>query len=260
MNKILVIEDSIETQIYLKEILKSFEVQCASNLREARQLLELNPNNWDLIILDRSLPDGDGKDLCADLNKLNLNKNCPILMLTSRNAVDDKVEGLTAGADDYAVKPFEPRELQARIDTLLRRRSSAQEMQSVIKFANLTVNLEAQSVYINKPSGQSISAELTPIEFKILLHLIKNYGKELGRDELVQIMWDKTSLSKRNIDTHICHLRKKLADSHISIKNRRGKGYFLDKLDAPAKATEQTDVDLPSLKKGFGNLSNQTLN
>jgi len=179
MTKLLIIEDSIETQIYLKEVLREFAVQCATTLKDARQLLELNPNKWDLIILDRSLPDGDGRDLCLELNKLNLNKNCPILMLTSRDAVDDKVDGLTAGADDYVVKPFEPRELIARIETLLRRRATTQELQSVIHFANLTMNLEAQNVFINKPDGQSVSAELTPIEFKILLHLIKNFGKEL---------------------------------------------------------------------------------
>ena len=257
MTKILIIEDSIETQIYLKEILRSFEVHCAANLKDARGLLELSPNKWDLIILDRSLPDGDGVDLCLELHKAQINRQSPILMLTSKNAVNDKVDGLTAGADDYVVKPFEPRELLARIETLLRRRSPVNEVTSIIHFANLTVNLEAQSVFITKGPSQNISADLTPIEFKILLHLIKNYGKELGRDELVQIMWDKTSLSKRNIDTHICHLRKKLSDSLIAIKNRRGKGYFIDKIESPEQPTAAAvrDADLPSLNKGIGNLA-----
>ncbi len=261
MTKLFIIEDSIETQIYLREILKAYDIQCATNLKDAREILEHNINKWDLIVLDRSLPDGDGKDLCIELNKFNQQNACPpILMLTSRSAVDDRVEGLTAGADDYVVKPFEPRELIARIENLLRRRAaSAQDSQSIIHFANLTVNLEAQRVFIHKTSGVDIAAELTPIEFKILLHLIKNYGKELGRDELVQIMWDKSSLSKRNIDTHICHLRKKLASSSVAIKNRRGKGYFLTKLESKMPKTIKQSTDLPSLNKGLGNLSQSSI-
>ena len=79
------------------------------------------------------------------------------------------------------------------------------------------------------------------------------------RDELVQIMWDKTSLSKRNIDTHICHLRKKLTGSTISIKNRRGKGYFLSKVETNPPKPAVQDADLPSLNKGLGNLSQPSM-
>lgn len=249
MAKVLVIEDNIDTQLLLKKVLlPTYEVQMASDLQSAWNLIE--KEDWDIVILDRSLPDGDGLELCLKLKKANLESKFSILMLTAHGELDDKIKGLSAGADDYVVKPFEPRELLARIEAILRRRSSAGTIQSNISLANLTINIETHAVAVKDDKGESKNVDLTPIEFKILLTLVKNYGKEIDRDHLVQVIWDKINLSERNIDTHVCHLRKKIADSQLVIKNRRGKGYYIKKDEAAVtKAPPSSTPELPYLER-----------
>ncbi|HEY8270528.1 MAG TPA: response regulator transcription factor [Pseudobdellovibrionaceae bacterium] len=228
MPKVLVIEDNEEAHFLLQRILAtSHEFTIVSSLQSAIEHIE--KENWDLIILDRDLPDGDGLSLCLKLKSLALNFQPFILMLTAYSELEDKINGLLAGADDYVVKPFEPRELLARMDALLRRKPSGPDVSSTVSLGDLTINLEKHTMSVKKSLEETISFDLTPIECKVLLTLVKNYGQEIGRDQLRQIVWDKVHLSIRNIDTHICHLRKKIAPSNFLIKNRRGKGYYLIK-------------------------------
>lgn len=234
MTKVLVIEDNVETQFLLKRTLAPlYDVTMASDLKSAWQCIETG--DWDIVILDRSLPDGDGLELCLKLKKLNLEYKFSIMMLTAYGELDEKVKGFSAGADDYLVKPFEPRELLARIEAILRRRTaSANNYQSTITLSNLVINMETHAVAAKIGKDQTTGIDLTPIEFKILLTLVKNYGKEISRENLVQVVWDKINLSERNIDTHVCHLRKKISLGHLAIKNRRNKGYYLAKDEQPA--------------------------
>jgi len=226
MTKILVIEDNIETQFLLKKTLvPHYDVTVASDLKSAWECIE--NHEWDIVILDRSLPDGDGLELCLKLKKLNLEYKFSIVMLTAFGDLDEKIKGLSAGADDYVVKPFEPRELLARLEAIQRRRASAGTFHSTINLANLIINMETHAVSARTGKDQTTSIDLTPIEFKILLTLVKNYGKEISRENLVQVVWDKINLSERNIDTHVCHLRKKINLGQLAIKNRRNKGYYL---------------------------------
>jgi DNA-binding response OmpR family regulator len=233
MAKVLVIEDNIETQLLLKRVLvPTYEVTMASDLHSAWECIE--KQEWDIVILDRSLPDGDGLELCLKLKKLNLEYKFSIVMLTAYGELDEKIKGFSAGADDYVVKPFEPRELLARLEAVLRRRTaSANNFQSTINLANLIINMETHAVSARVGKDQIQSIDLTPIEFKILLTLVKNYGKEISRENLVQVVWDKINLSERNIDTHVCHLRKKITLGQLAIKNRRNKGYYLTKEEQP---------------------------
>lgn len=252
MKHLLIVEDNIDSRLLLKKVLGAeYDIKFMYNVESAKQLLATNSKDWDAIILDRNLPDGDGVELCMELQKLG--SPPPILMLTAHANTEEKLEGFTAGADDYLAKPFEPRELLARLNAILRRRSSAQTtFQSTVTFSDLTLNLETQAVLAHTPNGDA-HVELTPIEFKILLALVKNYGKEIDRDHLLHVVWDKIQLSERNIDTHICHIRKKLAQSRIVIKNRRGKGYYI-KDNAPTSAPAQDmTTNLPYMRNENGN-------
>lgn len=260
MAKVLVIEDNLDTQLLLRKILEpNYSIKIAEDLKSAWDCIE--NEEWDIVILDRSLPDGDGLELCLKLKKLNLESKFSVLMLTAHGELDEKIKGLAAGADDYVVKPFEPRELLARMEAILRRRSAnGSGFQSTINLANLVINIETHAVSAKIDKDQTVPIDLTPIEFKILLALVKNYGKEIDREHLVQVVWDKINLSERNIDTHVCHLRKKIAQGNLVIKNRRGKGYYLKKdepiVKKPASAM-QTTTSLPYDKRSqSGNFAN----
>ena len=259
MTKVLVIEDNLDTQLLLRKVLEPvYDIKIAEDLKSAWNFIE--NEEWDIVVLDRSLPDGDGLELVLKLKKLNLESKFSVLMLTAHGELDDKIKGLAAGADDYVVKPFEPRELLARMDAILRRRSAnGNSFQSTINLANLVINIETHAVSAKIEKDQTVLIDLTPIEFKILLALVKNYGKEIDREHLVQVVWDKINLSERNIDTHVCHLRKKIAQGGLVIKNRRGKGYYLKKDEPIVKKTTvaPTTTSLPYYKRSqSGNITN----
>ena len=244
MKKVLIIEDSIDTQNLLKKYLGHlYNLKIASDLHSAWELIE--KEDWDVVILDRGLPDGDGLEICAKLKRFNLDGKFPVIILTASSELEEKIKGLSAGAEDYVIKPFEPRELLSRIEVVLRRRPAAQsQFQSTIVLANIVVDLETHTANA-RVNGERVPLDLTPIEFKILLALIKNYGnKEISRDSLINTVWDKVNLSVRNIDTHICHLRKKVAQGKLHIKNRRNKGYYLKK-DASVESITATSTMLP---------------
>jgi len=229
MKKVLVIEDNVETQNLLKKYLQHlYDLRIAPDLHSAWELIE--KEDWDVILLDRGLPDGDGLEICAKLKRFNMDGKFPVIVLTASSELEEKIKGLTAGADDYVIKPFEPRELLTRIEVVLRRRNTPSQFQSTIVLANIIVDLETHTASARVSENETVPLDLTPIEFKILLALIRNYGnREISRDTLISSVWDKVNLSMRNIDTHICHLRKKIARGNLQIKNKRNKGYYLKK-------------------------------
>jgi DNA-binding response OmpR family regulator len=242
MKKVLVIEDNVDTQNLLKKYLQHlYDLRIAPDLHSAWELIE--KEDWDVIILDRGLPDGDGLEICAKLKRFNLDGKFPVIILTASSELEEKIKGLTAGADDYVIKPFEPRELLTRIEVVLRRRPTPSQFQSTIVLANIIVDLETHTASARVSETETVPLDLTPIEFKILLALIRNFGnKEISRDSLINSVWDKVNLSMRNIDTHICHLRKKIARGNLQIKNKRNKGYYLKKDAVAEKVTASTPV------------------
>lgn len=245
MTRVLIIEDNSDAQFLIRRTLApNYEFKIASDLQSAFKYLE--SEQWDLILLDRSLPDGDGLNLCSELKSIPQNSQALIILLTAHRELEDKIQGLSVGADDYIVKPFEPRELLARIEALLRRKSTgSSNSSSAVSLGNLAIDLETQTISIKADLEEPVCLELTPIEYKVLLTLIKNFGHAIARDRLVQIVWDKINLSVRNIDTHICHLRKKIAASNLVLKNSRGKGYYIEINHQTPKKTEQTVIQLP---------------
>ncbi|RDC51145.1 DNA-binding response regulator, partial [Acinetobacter sp. RIT592] len=174
---------------------------------------------YDMIILDLMLPTLNGLEVCRRLRK---SKNTPIIMLTARDNVMDKVSGLQMGADDYIVKPFAIEELLARIETILRRVNLSNNNTSTLKFKDITVDIEARIV---KCGDEVIN--LTTTEYELLLQLIRHENKVLTRDYLLEHVWGYDYDAETNVvDVYIRHLRSKLKNDDY-IHTVRGVGYVL---------------------------------
>jgi two-component system, OmpR family, alkaline phosphatase synthesis response regulator PhoP len=200
--KLLVVDDDPDILRVLKANLElyGFDPLLAGSWSEAQELL--NTCLPELIILDLGLPDGDGMEICRQLK--DVYPKVPIIMLTARDRVSDKVMGLESGADDYIVKPFETLELMARIKACLRRSGP---LEKKIVIGELTVDLRAGSVFVkNSP------VTLTPREYELLCLLLKHRGEVVSRDFIRKAIWKSSRLYSwsRVIDVHIQHLRQKI--------------------------------------------------
>lgn len=176
----------------------------------------------DLLILDLMLPDMDGMDICRHIRQSSKFEHIPILMLTARTDITDKVMGLEYGADDYLTKPFSHKELIARIKAILRR--TAQAPKHSVATDTLTMDKNRFEVYV-----EGTKVDLTTTEFKILELLLTRPGWVFSREKILDYLWgtDKIVID-RTIDVHIRHLRQKLNDIGSNIKNVRGIGYKYD--------------------------------
>lgn len=185
-------------------------------------------NDYDLIITDIILPKLDGIDLCKFIRQTK--PNIPIIMLTALGTTDDKIEGFDAGADDYLVKPFEMRELIARIRALLNRRDNGNNNSGfILSYADLEMNLHTKMV---KRNDQDIS--LTPKEFKLLEYMLQNPERVLSRSEIAEKVWDTHFDTGTNfIDVYINYLRKKIDKQfeHKLIHTKSGMGFVLKRED-----------------------------
>ena len=203
--RILLIEDEAGLIITLTDRLQSegFEVKTATD-GEIGLALALS-ENFDLIILDVMLPKKNGLDVCRDLRQKGI--STPILMLTAKGEILDKVLGLKLGADDYLTKPFEVIELLARIEALLRRSPQTfQNSAESFRFGDVTIDFKrAEVIKENNP------IELSAMEFKLLQFLIENRGMVHSRDELLDEVWGYDAMpSTRTVDVHVAWLRQKL--------------------------------------------------
>ena len=224
MSQILIIEDDIRVAELLK---RSLEEQCYSvtvaydGYMGKKIALQ---KEFDIIITDVILPKINGIDLCKEL-KSEL-PYTPIIMLTALGTTDDKVEGFDAGADDYLVKPFEVRELYARIRVLLKRFDSVSKQQSsVITYADLKLDLNEK-----KFSRAGIEIHLTPKEFNLLQFLMENSERVLARSEISEKVWDTHFDTGTNfIDVYINYLRKKIDKDFERklIHTKSGMGFIL---------------------------------
>ncbi len=173
------------------------------------------------LVLDLMLPELDGYEVCRRLRAEN--NSIPILMLTARDDDVDKIVGLEMGADDYLTKPFNPRELVARIKALLRRNSRSADESAAIHLADLTIDPARQEVTAN---GQAL--QLRTQEFDLLLAFARHKGLVLSREQLLQLAWGYEYFGEtRTVDVHVAQLRKKLAGSQTKIDTVIGVGYKL---------------------------------
>lgn len=214
---VLVVEDEAPIADLLAYGLKKdgYEVSVASTGADAMTSCQKRPP--DLLLLDWMLPDCSGVDLCRILTE---QYNLPTIMLTARSSMEDKVSGLESGADDYITKPFELREVSARIRAVLRRVGRAHQDETPIYAGNITVYPASHEVW--KDGKQ---AELTHMEYSLLYHLLSHPNTVFSRDRLLFELWDYNyGGDTRTVDTHIQRLRKKL-DLAGSLQTVFGVGY-----------------------------------
>lgn len=180
--------------------------------------------SFDLILMDLILPKINGIDLCKEI-RLNF-PNIPIIMLTALGTTDDKVEGFDAGANDYLVKPFDFRELHARIRALIKRNPASNNTFSqgfILRFADLEMNLETKLVQRNNEP-----VNLTPKEFRLLEYMMRNSERVLSRTEIAEKVWDTFDSGTNFIDVYINYLRKKIDKNHAVklIHTKPGMGFI----------------------------------
>ena len=217
--KVLVVDDELSIRDYLRLGLQyeGFEVLTAETGKEALQTFQ--DQTPDLIILDRMLPDGDGLEVCRELRAVS---DVPILMLSARGEVEDRVEGLRTGADDYLPKPFKFPELLARLESLLRR--AGRPTRDLLVFRDLEMDPGARRL---RKGGAPI--DLTAREFDLLSLLMRRPGQVHTREQIVTHLWGFDYEGQTNVvDVHVSSLRQKLSDSDRRlIRTVRGLGYAL---------------------------------
>ena len=222
--EIAVIDDDPDILELVSSYLKksNFKVRGFSNGKDF--LESLKATTPDLVILDLMLPDADGYEICKYLKAREDYSSIPIIMLTARVEETDKILGLELGADDYITKPFSPREVVARVKSVLRRSTTKVPTRKIEIGDVLVIDLQKYEVAVD---GKKI--DLTSTEFRILKTLAEYKGWVFTRDQILKMLWggDKDVID-RTVDVHIKHLREKLGKVGQFIKNVRGIGYKLD--------------------------------
>ena len=219
--KIMVVDDDPNirelVRLYLEK--EGFEVTCAERGDEAVKLFRASPPN--LMLLDVMLPGMDGWQVCREVRKIS---NIPIIMLTAKDEAFDKVLGLELGADDYIVKPFDMKELVARIKAVIRRFQAADAPEKELVFPGLTINISQYTVtYMGKP------LEMPPREIELLYFLASHPGMVFTREQLLEQVWGYDYFGdSRTVDVHVKRLREKLSGGEElgwQIKTVWGVGY-----------------------------------
>ena len=217
---ILLVDDDQRLRELLKDYLneKNFQVFTCEDFDEAEEILGFFL--FDLIILDRMMPSGDGINLIQDIKKTS---KTPIIMLTAMGENNDKIDGLKKGTDDYLSKPFEPEELFLRINNLLKLYQNVNQAELLFSFGSFIYNTKANLLTLNNKE-----IYLTEGENNLLLKLINNRNNTLSREELAEKEFDESEL--RKVDVGITRLRQKIEKTPKQpqyIKTIRGKGYML---------------------------------
>ncbi len=226
--RLLLIDDDARLTAMLGDYLRGagLSVDTAASLAAGREKLAAQP--FDALVLDLMLPDGDGLDLCRELRADSRTRQLPLLMLTARGEPMDRIVGLELGADDYLGKPFEPRELLARIKALLRRTSAAGGSDDVLRFGRLEVDLGAR---LARLAGQP--CDLTSHQFDLLVVLAQSPGRVLSRDQIMDAMkGHPLEAFDRSIDVHISRIRAVIEDDPKQprrVLTVRGAGYIFAK-------------------------------
>ena len=206
MTKLLLIDDDKKHSELLKAYLTQFgmTLDCAGDSVEGLRKLTKSPP--DLLLLDVMLPGRDGFDICREVRRTS---RVPIIMLTARGDVVDRVSGLEIGADDYIGKPFEPRELVARIQTVLRRAEGMAADSQLLRFEGMELDTDSRTVQVD---GHRV--ELTSMEFELLVILARRAGKKVSRDQILnELRGIDAAILTRAVDIMVSRLRQKLGDS-----------------------------------------------
>lgn len=250
--RLLLVEDDARIARFVAKGLReqAYAVDVTANGDDA--LYEAAINSYDLVILDVMIPGKNGFEVCRELRRTG--QRMPILMLTARDAVEDRISGLDHGADDYLTKPFEFRELLARLRALLRR--SGELRPARITVADLVLDTGAQSV---ARAGRNI--QVTTKEYALLEFLARNAGRVVGRAEIAEHVWDESFDPFSNlIEVYVNRLRRKI-DSEASkplLHTRRGAGYVFGIVEGATGEAQEADGAGPH--RGKGNASSTRKN
>lgn len=218
MKQVLIVEDDVNLGQSLKKICESegMVVHLAPSLHEARGIIS---NSLDIVILDWMLPDGQGIDFLKEIRQKH--QGLPVIMLTARTELIDKVLGLETGANDYVTKPFESRELVARIRVQLREKTEPSEKSERLIFGKLVINIKNKDVLFD---GQRIT--LTKMEYELIKILAENPQQTFSRENLLDKVWGYDNYpTTRTVDNHVLQIRQKTSDEVI--ETIRGLGYRL---------------------------------
>lgn len=220
-HRILLVEDEAAIRSMIVFVLHNeFIVDEAKNIAEANQ--QIAEHLPDLILLDWMLPDKSGISFIRDLKQNKLTREIPIIMLTAKAEESNKIEGLSVGADDYITKPFSPRELIARIKTVLRRGPLVMP-QDVIHIQDLCINVKTREASVGKDV-----LKLTALEYKLLHFFATHQNRVYSREQMINYLWSGMSdIDERTVDVQIKRLREKLVQYKYDgwIKTVRGMGY-----------------------------------
>jgi len=221
--KILIVEDEqkISRVLQLELEYENYETAIANNGKEALRFI--NQKEWDLVLLDIMLPELSGLEVLRRVRKID--ENTPIILLTARDEVHDKVSGLDLGANDYITKPFQIEELLARIRAHLRRPAIKKDLGTELSAGDLKVNIDTREV-----TCLENQIELTPREFDLLVYLLKNKNVVLTRDQLIENAWGYDYFGDTNVvDVYIRYLRQKIDKQYKKsyIQTVRGVGYTI---------------------------------
>ena len=225
--KILVVDDEPDiVELVMYNLRKEgFDVSSAFDGEDA--LAKIRKEKFDFIILDLMLPGIKGMEICRIMRSDPRTKNIPIIMLTAKGEEIDRILGLEMGADDYMTKPFSPRELLARVKTVMRRTSEKTADETVVRIGKLVINKETYTV-----TKDEKPVELSSTEFRLLLYLVERKGKVFSRDQLLDAVWkDESFVEPRTVDVHIRRLRTHIEDDPANpryVKTKRGIGYYVD--------------------------------
>ncbi len=223
MIDVLLVEDDIDLASTIVQYLELEDIDCDHASNGVAGLNLASQHHYDAILLDINLPKMNGLSVCENLRKDGI--DTPILMLTARDSLDDKVAGFNAGSDDYLVKPFAMQELVVRCKALAKRRSGQVQK---LKFADLVLNLE------NKEASRANEPiKLTPTAWKLLETLLRAYPRVLSRDELEQAVWGEDRPDSNSFKVHLHNLRKAVDGNFAKplIKTITGYGFTLSEND-----------------------------
>jgi DNA-binding response OmpR family regulator len=228
MIKVLLVEDDIDLATTIVDYLEIESIECDHASNGVMGLNLIQKNHYQMIMLDINMPKMDGLTLCNTLRKQGL--DIPILMLTARDSLDNKLQGFQAGTDDYLVKPFAMKELVARVQVLAKRRSG--EVKRLV-LGNLSLDLTQRSAVLTSESSTTTTKgkplKLSPIAFQLLETLVRASPETVSRQQIMQSVWGDDQPDSNSLKVHIHHLRKQLdaVASGITLETIAGIGFAI---------------------------------
>lgn len=223
MIKVLLVEDDLDLATTIVDYLEIESIECDHASNGIMGLNLIQHNHYQMIMLDLNMPKMDGLTLCNTVRARGL--DIPILMLTARDSLENKLQGFEAGTDDYLVKPFAMKELVARVQVLAKRRSGEAKR---LMLGDLTLDLTQHLAQINS-SGKNETLKLSPIAFQLLETLVRAAPETVSRQTIMQTVWGDEQPDSNSLKVHIHHLRKQLDSitSQISVETVAGIGFCI---------------------------------